>query len=173
MRRIFLPLVLLPVMALAAAAVACDPVHSNEVSALGGESPGVRTGPLHRPGQPCLLCHDGKIGDPGQFSVAGTVFSKSNDITPSNGVSGALVHMTDARLVEYTATTNQVGNFYVTPNQYTPSYPMHVEVISGGVSTPMTTHIGRDGSCAGCHSYPISWNSPGPVALIWPNGVIP
>ena len=38
------------------------------------EAPGVRRGPLHRPGQPCLLCHDGALGDPQRFTVAGTVF---------------------------------------------------------------------------------------------------
>ena len=48
-------------VALAALATTCtlDPVQSEAVADLGGEAPGVAPGPLHRPGQPCLVCHDG------------------------------------------------------------------------------------------------------------------
>jgi hypothetical protein len=173
MRRHFSTLIVLPIALLLASAVACDPVHSNAVDALGGEAPNVRRGPTHRPGQPCLLCHDGKPGDPGQFSVAGTVFSLPNDISPTNGVNGASVIMTDATGAKYTATTNAVGNFYITSGQWTPSYPMHVEITYGGKSIKMTTHIGRDGSCAGCHAYPVSWDSAGPIAITWPDGGVP
>src|SRR5450432_160855 len=43
---------------LVCALVGCgDPVHDTAVSALGPEAPGVPKGPLHRPGQPCVLCH--------------------------------------------------------------------------------------------------------------------
>ena len=56
------------------ALAACDPVHGDAISALGPEAPDVRQGPLHRPGQPCLLCHDGALGDPQRFTIAGTVF---------------------------------------------------------------------------------------------------
>ena len=34
-----------------------DETHELQVQALGGEAPGVPKGPLHRPGQPCLVCH--------------------------------------------------------------------------------------------------------------------
>ena len=61
---------------LAAAVVACvDESHELQVQALGGEAPGVSPGPLHRPGQPCLVCH----GEPGpashKFVMAGTVYA--------------------------------------------------------------------------------------------------
>lgn len=166
----------LPLLAFAAAlggAAACDPVHSNAVASLGGEAPGVPNGPTHRPGQPCLLCHDGKLGSPAEFSVAGTVFVDPNDTSPSNGASGAEVRMTDSTGVTYTAATNRVGNFYVTSGEWRPSYPMRVEIAFQGMTTRMTSHIGRDGSCAGCHKSPVGWDSPGPVALSWPDGGVP
>lgn len=159
--------------ALAGAALfllACDPVHSNEIDALGGETPGVRTGPNHRPGQPCLLCHDGKIGDPRQFSIAGTVFVNPYDKVAA---SGATIIMTDANNVVFTTTTNQAGNFYVTPSQWTPAYPMTVEVDYQRYQTKMRSHIGRDGSCSGCHFDPAGFDSPGHVAVAYPDGGVP
>lgn len=146
--------------------VACDPVHSNEVDALGGEAPGVRPGQLHRPGQPCLLCHDGKIGDPGEFSVAGTVFLDAYDTTPASGVN---VFMTGADGTTYEARTNAAGNFYVTPRQWVPAYPMLVHIESG-TTIEMKTHVGREGSCNGCHFDPAGPDSPGHVYATAPDG---
>ena len=49
--------------AAASALAACvDESHELQVQALGAEVPGVPMGPLHRPGQPCLVCH----GDQGR-----------------------------------------------------------------------------------------------------------
>ena len=154
-------------------AIACDPVHSDAVSALGGEAPGVRSGPTHRAGQPCLLCHDGALGNPPQFTVAGTVYVKPNDASASNAANGASVQMTAANGSTYTAETNQVGNFYVTPGQWTPTYPMKVTVVYQGLTVPMQTHIGRDGSCSGCHLNHVAFDSPGPIAVAWPDGGVP
>ena len=44
---------------LMAASLSCaaDPVRERQIATLGGETPGVPHGPLHRPGQPCGLCH--------------------------------------------------------------------------------------------------------------------
>lgn len=160
-------------VASASMALACDPVHSNEVDALGGEASGVRTGPTHRPGQPCLVCHDGNIGDPPRFNVAGTVFVTPYVVAPENGAGGAIVKMTDATGASHASTTNEVGNFYVTPNEWTPVYPITVEIDYGGVTTTMKSHIGRDGSCAGCHRNPAGPSSPGPVAVGWGDGGVP
>ena len=66
----------------AAIVASCDPVHEQQKDALGGETPGVPKGPLHRPGQPCIVCHDGAFGDPPEFSIAGTIFVDGNDTTP-------------------------------------------------------------------------------------------
>ncbi len=170
MRDLLVPLVL----ALGGASTtACDPVHSNAVDALGGEAPGVRTGPTHRPGQPCLLCHDGKLGDPPPFSVAGTIFLTPNDPRAANGVDGASVVITDATGDARTFATNQAGNFYVPVSEWTPTYPLRVRVTYRTYDVTMTSHIGRDGSCAGCHFTPTGPDSPGPVALDWGDGGVP
>jgi len=154
----FIPLVV------AALAGACDPTQSNAVASLGDEAPGVRRGPLHRPGQPCLLCHDGTLGNPPAFSVAGTVYANpAPDTSPASGVD---VVLTDANGATHTATTNAAGNFYVSPSEFQPAYPMRVKLQAGnGNPVCMFTHVGRDGSCAGCHTEPAGPRSPGHVAL--------
>jgi hypothetical protein len=145
------------------AAGSCDPVHSDAVSALGGETPGVPQGPLHRPGQPCTLCHDGAFGSPSAFSMAGTVFTGGNSLEPSVG---ATVTLESADGTTATATTNAAGNFYLTPDVYTPKYPVHMTSITlGSVSVTMHSHIGWSGSCAGCHVDPAGPDSPGHVYL--------
>lgn len=162
-----------PFLALAAAlsAGSCDPVHDDAVAALGGETPGVPAGPLHRPGQPCLLCHDGASGDPAAFSMAGTVFEEANALLPSVG---AVVTLTSADGTTATAMTNAAGNFFLTPDAYTPAYPVHVTSIAlGGVRITMHSHIGGNGSCAGCHADPAGPDSPGHVYFDVAGGMSP
>ena len=152
---------LLASLALAALGASCDPVHDDAVSALGGETPGVPPGPLHRAGQPCLLCHDGAAGDPPAFSMAGTIFEDANALAP---LVGGVVTLQGKDGSTMTATTNAAGNFYLTPREYLPDYPVHVtSVASGSVSVTMHSHIGRNGSCAGCHFDPAGQGSPGHV----------
>jgi hypothetical protein len=142
---------------------ACDPVVSDAISALPSQS-GVRNGPLHRAGQPCLLCHDGDFGDPSAFSVAGTVFETSGAVV---GADQAVVSMTDTAGKTYEATTNSAGNFYITPSQWSPTFPLtHVAVTGAtGVIATMQSSVGRDGACASCHADPAGPTSPGHVAL--------
>jgi hypothetical protein len=156
---------------------ACDPVHDDAVSALGGEAPGVRRGPLHRPGQPCILCHDGAIGDPQRFTVAGTVFQ-----TPGakEAAVGATVKLTDANGTSMEVTTNAAGNFYLTPSQYDPVVPVQVLVNAGGSAVKMQTLIAgnlteepNNGSCASCHVDPAGPSSPGHVCLMLDDGGTP
>jgi hypothetical protein len=152
-------------------AVACNPTHADQVDALGGETPGVRTGPTHRPGQPCLVCHDGAIGDPQQFSVAGTVFETAGSATPADRVS---VLLTDVTGATHTSVTNAAGNFYITPNQWSPHYPMTTTVTpESGQPIAMQTLISRDGACAGCHVDPVGPGSAGRVALTLEDGGTP
>ena len=152
---------LLSVAILAVSAGSCDPVHDDAVSALGGETPGVARGPLHRPGQPCLVCHDGASGDPPAFSLAGTVFLYANSAAPAVG---ATVSLLDAASKTATATTNAAGNFYLDPGTFSPKFPVHVTgVAMGGVSVTMHSHIGGNGSCAHCHADPAGPDSPGHV----------
>jgi hypothetical protein len=154
----------------AALLFSCDPVHDDARSALGDEAPGVATGPLHRAGQPCLVCHDGALGDPPAFSVAGTMYQDANDLVP---LDGAGVKLVDALGVTFTTTTNSVGNFFVAPSAYTPHYPLHVSVTSGGRTTTMSSHVGREGSCAFCHVDPPSASSPGHAYWNAPEGGVP
>jgi hypothetical protein len=162
------PLVVALTLSLVAAA--CDPVQDGAIAALGGEAAGVRRGPLHRPGQPCLLCHDGALGDPPAFSVAGTVFDRPAD---TQGVSDATVSLTDANGSTYDAITNAAGNFYLTPAQWTPTFPVTVAVTASGLRVVMHTDIGRDGSCASCHVDPAGPNSPGHVSIAPDDGGTP
>jgi hypothetical protein len=144
-------------------------VHANAVDALGGEAAGVRRGPTHRPGQPCLVCHDGALGDPNAFSVAGTIFVNADDLTPADGAS---VNLTSSNGAEIRTTANAAGNFYLLPSQYTPAYPMKVDVEYRNIVVKMVSNIGRDGSCAGCHADPAGPTSPGHV-YIPPDGGAP
>ncbi len=139
---------------------ACDPVHDDAVEALGGEAPGVEQGPLHRPGQPCLVCHGGPGPGSPTFSVAGTVFRTRGDRT---ALPGAIVTLTDASGVQRSFATNEAGNFYVEPGQWAPPFPLRAAVSYGGVTIEMQTRISGDGSCGGCHSDPPSRDAVGHV----------
>lgn len=143
----------------------CDPVYNEQVAALGGEAPNVRHGPLHRPGQPCLVCHDGTLGNPSAFSVAGTVYTDPAPAAakPAVGAEVTMTNVSDGK--SFTATTNAVGTFYVLPSQWTPVYPFTVTVRGGTQKACMTSHVGRNGSCASCHFEPAGQASPGRVTL--------
>jgi hypothetical protein len=150
-------------LATSLALLACDPVQRDAVAALGGEASGTRPGPLHRPGQPCLLCHDGALGDPEEFSVAGTVFVTADERAPAIE---AEVHITAADQTKKTFSTNAAGNFYVTSGQWKPVFPLQVSVEYAGQSVDMDSMVGRDGSCAACHVDPAAADSPGHVYAV-------
>ncbi len=166
------PLLRACVLAALAAASACDPVGEDARAALGPETPGVRPGPLHRPGQPCLVCHDGALLNPGAFSVAGTIYR-----TPSSptGLEGATVFLSDSSNSSYmTLATNSAGNFYVTPDEWNPVYPLtSIAVMSTAGFAVMESDVGRNGACASCHVNPAGPASPGQVCITLDNGGIP
>ena len=139
-----------------------DPVRDDGVAALGPETPGVPRGSEHRPGQPCLLCHS----DDGQsrpFSVAGTVYLDAASQKPADNVA---VQIIDAQRTVFTAITNCVGNFYVQPSQFSPTYPIWVTMRAGNVQRDMDSPSYREGSCAACHTDPRGPTSAGHVYLI-------
>jgi hypothetical protein len=148
-----------------------DPVHDAEVAALGPEAPGVPKGPYHRAGQPCGVCHSGRGPARTVFSVAGTVFSSGYEPDASLvGAGGVAVNIADDLGSPCKAITNCVGNFYLQPNlpinPCDPAFPIWVGVAPSATSENtfyMTGHVGRDSSCAGCHSDPSSPSSPGHV----------
>ena len=130
------------------ALVSCDPIHSDEVSDLGPEAQGVPTGPTHRPGQPCVVCHGGSGPGSPQWAVAGTVYqSEDSDAPLVNGT----VTVTDATGSQRALGTNQVGNFYISTDDWQPVYPLHVALTTGDQAIAMTSRINGNGSCADCH----------------------
>jgi hypothetical protein len=175
-------------LALVTLAVSCDPVHDNAVNALGDEDPRVRKGPEHRPGQPCIVCHDGAIGNPRAFSVAGTIYDfdrATGGASTTSPLQFATVVLTDGLGKTWqTAETNSAGNFYVSPTEFTPAYPVQVIVCTqeedvclpstpdGPHKVTMKSLVGRNGSCAGCHTGSPGPSSPG-RAYVPPDGVTP
>ena len=140
-----------------------DPVHAREVAALGDDPSGQHNGPTHRPGQPCLVCHGGLGPGRPDLSVGGTIYRSA---ATTQALSGAIVTLTDAQKTIHQLTTNRTGNFLVDASSWQPVYPMLVSVSYGGVSIDMKTHVGRDGSCADCHTDPASAASAGHVYLV-------
>ena len=147
---------------------ACDPVHSNKVASLGDEASGGGPGPTHRPGQPCLECHDGTIAP--AFTVAGTIFERADSLAPAAGATVTLRSADGSPAFE--KSTNSAGNFYLTAGEYHPVYPMRVSVSYQGTEVTMVSPIGRAGSCATCHSDPAGNASAGRV-FIPDGGVTP
>jgi hypothetical protein len=151
-RSIFLTLPMASVASVASLAfLSCaDPVLSDAVAAQGNETSGIDKGELHRAGQPCVTCHqEGGPASRFPFTVAGTVFAQP---LRQVGVEGAEVRMTDADGTKHTAKTNCVGNFMVKSSEWDPKFPILVEVAKNNVRRSMRSAIGRDASCASCHS---------------------
>jgi mono/diheme cytochrome c family protein len=140
-----------------------DPVHARAIAALGDDPSGERTGPTHRAGQPCLVCHGSAGPNHPEFSVAGTVYRTQ---TTAEALRGAVVTLTDAPGAMRQLDTNRTGNFYVEARAWQPVYPMRVSVSFGGVTTDMKTRVGREGACATCHTDPPGPASAGRVYLV-------
>ena len=134
-------------------------------------------GPTHRPGQPCLACH-GERYSPGEavFVLAGTVYERATD---PRGLYGAEVRMTDAEDRTFTVLTNQAGNFMVAAGDddegegegylrvpFRPTFPIRVDVRRGATEKVMRNVIGREGSCAACHTDPPGATSAGKVFVV-------
>ena len=159
------------VVCLAAFAAGCgDPVRSGAISALGGETPGVPKGPLHRPGQPCTVCHGGEGPASTQFSVAGTVFEFPTEPTP---LVDGVVELEDSTGKIFYTGTNCAGNFFVGIDDFLPNWPLFVKVIFANDETPMSSPIYREGSCAACHKNPPSASTLGQVYFSGPGVIFP
>jgi mono/diheme cytochrome c family protein len=152
-------LLLLAAALCAAAASSCsDPVLDDAVDAQGNETSGIAKGPFHRAGQRCIVCHqEGGPASGAPFVVAGTIFAQPARLV---GVDRAEVRMTDADGTKFTAKTNCVGNFFVTAGEWQPKFPLLVEVAKGNLKRPMSSPIGREASCAGCHTSSLPVPSP-------------
>lgn len=144
-----------------AAAVGCsDPLHDEAVEALGPEDPDVPEGPLHRPGQPCLVCHGSEGPGEPEFAFAGTVYVGPSDPTP---LAGAAVQVIGENLRSATVSSNCAGNFFITTEDFTLEFPATVTVTTSATAT-MRTLLKRSGDCNGCHHGDPRPDSPG---LTW------
>ena len=128
-----------------------DPVHDDAVSALGGEAAGVEPGARHRPGQPCLACHDGRGPGKPDFSAAGTIYATRSGTAP---LQDAQVTLQDATGSMHVTKTNDVGNFYVTKSEWSPTFPVFVRLDFNGMRKIMQTRIGQTADCGYCHAGP-------------------
>jgi hypothetical protein len=90
----------------------------------------VSTGPLMRPGQDCLACHQGGLAP--RYTVAGT--------WPA---AGASVELRDAQNRLVTLTTNEVGNFYTAEAL---AFPL-TATVDGSLMEDPVPH----GDCNRCH----------------------
>ena len=145
------------VLAAAISASCFNPVHSDDVAALGGETSGVREGPTHRPGQPCLVCHGSDGPGSPEFEIAGTIYEYRD--VPSGGVGGVKVQISDSSNPPKTVTleSNRAGNFYLEKKRASFYYPLTVELSDSRIidapagTKSMITPIGRRGDCSFCH----------------------
>ncbi len=134
-----------------------NPVQDREIEALGGECSDIPEGDFHRPGQPCVLCHGDYYQAGPNMSIGGTVFATRSQATPVEGVE---IILTDSLGTSppVPVQTNCIGNFFVDSDDWTPAFPINVQMICPNPDEPddprrvvMGTRITRDGSCAGCH----------------------
>ena len=160
------------------ACLATSPESAAE-QALGGEARGVRPGPLHRPGQPCLVCH-GEDHSPGGliYEIAGTVYDSATD---SRGLGNAEVVLTDASGNELVMRSNGAGNFFISVDNNVSAprggfagqlvvprglkFPLRATVRRGDVEQKMQGLIWRKSSCADCHRREVDETSNGPIYL--------
>jgi hypothetical protein len=121
------------------------------VDELGGEDPATPVGPLHRPGQPCLVCHGDDGPAESRFSLAGTVYQKQASATP---LAGATVRFIDSTGAQYRVASNCAGNFYVGAANFAPAWPIWMKVEWKSLSQEMVSPSVREGSCGACHRDP-------------------
>jgi hypothetical protein len=181
-RRLRLPTSALLLVGIAAAILvpSCsDPVHDQEVAALGPENPKIPQGQYHRAGQPCTYCHGPEGPAQTQFVLAGTVFwqpleQPGGQNQGAIGANAAVVSVVDDLGAKIQITTNCVGNFWVTPAAgFNPAFPLLVSAFPLGSSSgeTMFTQISRASSCGECHSDPPNDDAVGHVYLT--TGAIP
>jgi hypothetical protein len=150
--------------ALGVASLGCnDPVADARIDALGPEVDGVPEGPLHRAGQPCVLCHSDYGGADPEMSIGGSVFQTRTSSTPVANVAVTLVDSLGSS-PPISIATNEAGNFWIPMETWDPAFPLQVAIECSGGTRTMNSWIGRDGSCNRCHYGPPDQGSPGWVA---------
>jgi hypothetical protein len=114
---------------------------------------------LHRPGQPCAVCHSAD-GTSEPYVFAGTVYRDPEATVP---VADVAILLVDSKRNTFTAKTNCVGNFYVKPSEFSPTSPTWVSVQSTGFPFEMSSPMHREASCEKCHFDPAGPASAGHI----------
>jgi len=153
-----------------------DPVHKAAVAGLGPERDDLypANSEYHRPGEPCGLCHSDKGPADTIFKLGGTVFWGPDDYNAR--VDNAYVRILDANKTPRCFVTNCNGNFYIRDVDFDRmTFPLLISVerttIPGKtedtlVIKRMSSHIGRESSCATCHVQGLrDYLSPGQIRL--------
>lgn len=142
----------LAVVAFGASFVSCaDPVQQKQIDRLGGEPGDVPQGPLHRAGQPCVLCHsDGGPASDKKFAVAGTIWESSSP--DAKGAAGVKVYFIDASSAQRDTVTNETGNFFIPEGDWPDlTYPFKVGIVKDSKPVSMISVVNREPSCNFCH----------------------
>lgn len=105
---------------------------------------------LMRPGGDCIGCHTAEDEGP-RYLVAGTVYELPDEPDDCLGVEGVTVEITDADGAMWSLTTNEAGNFYISPGDGPIAMPYQAQIVLGQTVLPMATHQ-SEGSCASCHT---------------------
>jgi hypothetical protein len=133
--------------------VSCtDPVKDRAIERLGGEDPAVPTGPEHRPGQPCVLCHsEGGPASNKPFVIAGTIWDTNR--ADARGAEGVQIFFIDAASATRNYQTNAAGNFYIPEGEWSDlTFPFKTGIVAkDGKQFPMISTVNREGSCNFCH----------------------
>ncbi len=132
---------------------AADPVRERQIAALGGETPGIPHGPLHRAGQPCGLCHGPEGPDNPEFSLSGTIYRGVSSRSP---LKGATIHFIDSTGEQRTTESNCAGNFFVRKSEWSPTWPIWSKIEYSAKVVEMTSAVFREMSCSACHADPAS-----------------
>ncbi|MBX3189265.1 MAG: hypothetical protein KF819_19735 [Labilithrix sp.] len=157
-----------------------DPVHRAGVNSLGDEAEDLYPpeSEWHRPGEPCGLCHSSAGPADNTFVLAGTIFWGPDRY--DRRVDQAYVRIAGPENTTKCFVTNCNGNFFVRPVEYQNlKFPLLVSVErvkNPGGREPdaeqpirirrMTSHIGREASCATCHILNLrDFGSPGQIRL--------
>jgi hypothetical protein len=164
--------------ALASVGSSCnlDPVHRQGVNGLGPENADLYPveSQYHRPGEPCALCHSDKGPAEIDFVLGGTIFWGPDNYNAR--VDNAYVRVLDANKTKRCFVTNCNGNFYVRRSDFSKiTFPLLISVertVDPGqneetlVIRRMSSHIGRESSCALCHIQGLrDFASPGQIRL--------
>lgn len=119
-------------------------------------------GPMMRPGQNCLRCHQEGFGeeDAPVFSAAGTIFD-SAEAEHCDGVEGVKVYLMGADGQEIELTTNAAGNFWtrapLMPEGPGPRIEFEDRSIEMQRALPTTP------ACNACHDNPPVGGAPGKI----------